>query len=392
MPINYVKSYHAWHDRNVRRGLLAAMTLVAGCFQPSSHECAGGWVCPEKYACATAPSYCGLPDEVAKCEAKPDWIGCAFADAGNGVCRGSVCTACTTDREGCSTGGWASMMAGGPVTALWTSIGQGIAVGPPGRVIEYDGLTWSEPVAFPTVSGALKGVWGTGDGRAFVVASSGDIFARDTTGAWTHAFTAPAGLNAIWGADASHVIAVGDSGTVARYDGTTWTTETVSPAAPLFAVWGTSDAADVFAVGKCGAAFHRSATSWTVSRMPACGTLPDLAGVWGSDASHVYAVGGTTTADVEYFNGTWTTKMVPSSLVLTNLSGVWGRSASDVLAIDHVGDLLELPSSDPATWSTMKIQNGVDMQAITGTPAVAGQFNGDTFIGAANGTIYRYAP
>jgi len=114
--------------------------------------------------------------------------------------------------------------------------------------------------------------------------------------------------------------------------------------------------------------------------------------VWGSDASHVYAVGGTTTADVEYFDGGWTTKTVPSSLGLTNLSGVWGRSATDVLAIDHVGDLLTMPSPDPATWTNPKIEAGVDFQAITGTPAIPGQFIGDVFIGAANGTIYRDAP
>lgn len=392
MPINYVKSYHAWHDHNVRRGPLAAIALVAGCFEPASHQCAGGWVCPEKLACATAPSYCGVPEQVAKCQGRPDWTTCAAGEVLAGTCRGSVCEMCTTDREGCSTGGWVSMMAGGSVTALWTAIGQGIAVGPPNRVVEYNGIGWGEPVAFPPVNGALKGVWGTGDGRAFAVASSGDIFARDTTGAWTHAFTAPAGLNAIWGSDASHVVAVGDSGTVARYDGTTWTTEAVSPAAPLFAVWGTSDGADVFAVGKCGAVFRRQGSTWAVSRTPSCGTLPDLAGVWGSDASHVYAVGGTTTADVEYFDGTWTTETVPSSLGLTNLSGVWGRSATDVVAIDHTGDLLALQSPDPATWSAMKIEAGVDFQAITGTPAVTGQFIGDTFIGAANGTIYRYAP
>jgi hypothetical protein len=374
----------------VRWGVLAAIALVAGCFEPTSHECVGGWVCPEKYACATAPSYCGVPDEVAKCESKADWTGCTYADAGGGVCRGSVCTACTTDHEGCATNGWVAMTAGVDVRAVWSARGQGIAAGPT-SVVEYDGLAWSAPVPFPALaSGALTGVWGVGDGRAFAVASSGEVFARDPAGTWTKVFTAPAALKGIWGADASHVFAVGDQGTVAMFDGTAWSSGTVGAAAPLAAVWGTSDATDVFAVGKCGAIYRRQGTTWSVSRAVSCGAQADLAGVWGADASHVFAVGGLTTGEVDTFDGTtWSTQTL--SVNVSNLTGIWGRSATDAIAIDRNGSTLLITGTNAAAWTAPKVAPGVLFQAITGTPPAAG-FAGDVFIGAANGTIYRESP
>lgn len=105
-----------------------------------------------------------------------------------------------------------------------------------------------------------------------------------------------------------------------------WTRSVLSEAAASeerSSVWGTSST-DVWAGGTAGAtALQRwDGTSWT-----AASVTHTVAGLWGSSASNVYAVGGTS---ISQFNGTsWSAVTSGAS---SGLLAVWGSSASDVYA------------------------------------------------------------
>jgi len=176
-------------------------------------------------------------------------------------------------------------------------------VGTSGRILHFDGASWSPMTGGPGPT--LRGVWGSG---------SADVFA------------------------------VGD-GLIAHWDGSAWSV--VTPPAPspmpvLFDVWGTGPA-DVWVAGEGGTLLWYDGSAWTV--VPS-GTTETLRALWGSASNDVYAVGDNGT--ILHFDGTsWTSETPPSS---ERLDGVWGSSGSDVFAVGGAGTILH---SDGAVWTAM---------------------------------------
>jgi hypothetical protein len=107
----------------------------------------------------------------------------------------------------------------------------------------------------------------------------------------------------------------------------TQTTPSSGTSKPLFGVWG-SDASDVWAVGLDATIIHWQGTSWTASPS-SVGTYTSLHSVSGNASDDVWSVGDSGT--IVHWDGTaWST--VPSGTTL-DLEGVWADGADDVWAI-----------------------------------------------------------
>ena len=106
------------------------------------------------------------------------------------------------------------------------------------------------------------------------------------------------------------------------------------PEADLFAVWG-SDRTHVWAVGARGTILRWSGADFQAETVPA-GVTEDLQGIWGTSGSDVFAVG--TGGRIVHFDGTaWSIQVTPAA---DGLNAVWGYSSSDVLAVGEQGRVL----------------------------------------------------
>ncbi len=179
----------------------------------------------------------------------------------------------------------------------------GLAVGDGGRVLEWDGTTWSKITMFVPgeFSGSLiepkstlQAVW-SGNGRRYYIAGSGGVAYRSTGG--TQNFEAldtrvfeP--LRDLWGPATNDVFAVGLGTLILRYGGQ-WRRirndgADELPNTFLFGVSGTAGD-DVTVVGWKGIVARYDGTAWFVEET---GVESDLRGVWVDPVTEVaYAVG-----------------------------------------------------------------------------------------------------
>ena len=127
-----------------------------------------------------------------------------------------------------------------------------------------------------------------------------------------------------------------------------WTPMTSGTRADLAEVWGSS-ATDVFAVGEdsndpapggASLVLHYDGAAWSQPlKLPSIG----LRSVWGTSSTDVYAVGFdflASAAKILHFDGTaWQDVQVPGSISEQfALQGVWGSSATDVFAVGSAFD------------------------------------------------------
>ena len=352
------------------RATIALVALVAGC-EPTSHECPGGWVCPGELACAAAPVYCGVGEQVDKCEGKAEWDACEYADgdATSGSCRAGVCEMCTADRQGCAgpTAGWFAMTS--PVTADLMSVivlkqGEAYAVGQAGTFLGYDGTAW-QPIAttppLPT-NAILLSVWASGADDIYI--ASGDV----TNNVWhvgagraLAPVTMPAGagaINAIAGAGPSDIYAVGATGTVCHYDGSAWTLAHGSPGPYFNAVAGG------IAAGNGG--YVASAPDFTPAQPLT--TTANLYGAWQGSGESVVVGAGATTNDPATV-GTYTTSWAEPTIAGArgrSLFGVWG-TADAIYAVGDHGFVVT--TADRTSWTTQTSPTQNDLRAVSGSSA-----------------------
>ena len=132
-------------------------------------------------------------------------------------------------------------------------------------------------------------------------------------------------------------LAVGEQGAMWHHQNKTWTAlSSRFTSAGFSAIWGSS-ASDIFMVGAGGAVAHHDGKAWAAMTS---GTTLDLNAVWGASKAAVYAVGGDGKKPValRYDGSSWSSFPMPSDKYGYTLHGVWGKNATDVFAVgsqDH---------------------------------------------------------
>ena len=219
-----------------------------------------------------------------------------------------------------------SRMAGG-LHSVWGSSGSDVfAVGDSGRILHYNGSTWSAMTSWTTNN--FYGVWGSSGSDAFAVGDEGRILHYNGSD-WSAIISwSRNNLRGVWGSSASDVFAVGWNGTILHYNGVTWFPMTSGTTTNLISVWGNS-ASDVFAVGVLGTILHYDGNKWS---SVSSGITSSLRSVWGSSGSDVFAVGNSGT--ILNYNGiAWSTVINNLSVTTYDLSSSWGSSGSAVFVV-----------------------------------------------------------
>jgi hypothetical protein len=238
-------------------------------------------------------------------------------------------------------------------------------VGASGRFARYRGTTW---VAIAS-SAPTPRAWGV-DGQ-HVFGSTCSNF----TGGTSWGPTACGGLgNAVWGSSASDVIVVGAGGNFWHYDGSAWTGASTGSAQTLNAVWG--DAwNDYYAVGQQGTMLHYTGTWARPANAPV--TSSDYTAVWGSDATHVFALASG--AAWRYDGTQWTSDPTfPSTVVPT---AIWGTSPSNVWAVGNGGEIVHYNGS---AWAPVPSGTTSDLSGVSGTAT------NDVFAAGVGGTVLHF--
>lgn len=281
------------------------------------------------------------------------------------------------------TSGWSESYAtvdGQELNAIWGSSASDIwAVGAAGRIVRYDGSTWSNYPSGTTET--LRAIWGSSATDVWIGGESGVLLRHDgkvltkatsgTTGtinglwglsaseiwaatddkvmhyngsAWLPQSTSSMEAYCVWGLSSS-VAWAGSNGTLLSFNGTAWTAFSPAPAKTnewIFGVWGAADD-DVWAVSDWGGIFHYNGTTWAEAQ-----TLNDLPlnGIWGRSASDIWACGAE--GRVMHYDGKqW---QVSSTGRPGELQAIWSASATDVWALE-----LQMPTTDGGAKQTAAI-------------------------------------
>ncbi|MFT4571387.1 MAG: hypothetical protein ACI8TX_001684 [Hyphomicrobiaceae bacterium] len=202
------------------------------------------------------------------------------------------------------------------------------AAGNDGKILHYDGISWSEQAT--PVSAPVWGLWVEAANDAWAVGgnvSSGTPF-------------------------------------VLRYDGVQWTQQDIPIfdrpfVFSLFKVWG-SGPNDIYAVGQNGAGLHWNGTDFSELGF---GISQDLVGIWGTGTDDIMIVGGRGTAEMAHFDGDVWTKAAPSAL--PGLNGVWMRHPGVAYGVGVNGTMVRI---DPADFSVVVevVPTGLDLHGIFG--------------------------
>ncbi len=231
----------------------------------------------------------------------------------------------------CSSAGYCwenPLPSGGFLNAVWGSSPNDVyAAGDGGRVLHFDGTTWTAQTTGTDTW--INAVWGSGPDDVFMVGDGGSILHR-RGGAWKKEDLGDAGyyFDTVWGSGPEDVFAAGSNGVVFHYDGHVWTEQASGTIAHLQGLWG-SGPKDVYAVGFTGAQsegalMHYDGTSWDEP-------IPlgkSLCCVWGAGPGKVWAAGTDEKDRVALWRlseGEWKPERVPRAGRPMSLSGINGK-------------------------------------------------------------------
>jgi PKD repeat protein len=274
---------------------------------------------------------------------------------------------------------WAEMNTGlartHPVEDLWgTSATDVFAAGHGGKVLHYDGTSWS--TSFSSIDFLNMDVWGSSEHDVFVVGWAAKILHYDGT-LWSLMTSGMSNmLSAVWGASPDDIYAVSWDGTIVHFDGASWSPMESENTLGLHGVWGTS-ASDVYAVGG-DRALHYDGTSWNWTS-PGLGR--NIEAVWGVSGTDIYAAG--VGGDVFHYDGTGWTHVAWGAPIRIN--AIWGSSNSDIYfaGADTLGNAAVFHNDGSHTWTLTR------SPALQGLWGIWGAPTGEVFASGGGGTILR---
>ena len=239
----------------------------------------------------------------------------------------------------------------------------------------HDGITWTTPVTFPKLIGAIDGKSSSLD--LYGVGDNGYIFHYDGSQGERISYGVMEDINDIWGFSYESIFAVGDKGTVLRYDGERWITMTTGTTKDLYDIWGSAED-DLFAVGEGGTILHYDGSAWSAMNS---GTTADLNGIWGTSATNVVAVGSNGTI-LHYDGSAWSPMNSGTTALLVD---VWGQG-NEFFAVEYdslasTGTVLHY---DGSSWSPMTFGDTGSLYAVWGSAP------NDVYVTAYGNAMFHY--
>ncbi len=222
-----------------------------------------------------------------------------------------------------------------------------IGVGNSGLVLQNAGTGWKKQIVGDATA-TYFGVAGSGASEAWAV---GDVYFAHWNGSSWSTVAAPSGANgnpfyAVWLSAAGEGWAVGEEGVYAQLSGGTWTFIAHSSNGYTYkGVWGSAKN-DVYVVGNghsiagVGSPLlirHYDGVTWSdvSSTVDPSHAMGPLNAIWGSDASHVWAVGEN--GNVIFWNGTVLTPLLTGATSTESLKAIWGSGPRDVWIAGSAG-------------------------------------------------------
>lgn len=322
--------------------LFMRMTLVGECDEVKGTHCPGGQVCVEgvcrasDVANATLPEYHKGAEGKIECNSGTQFV---VSSTGTPLEPTGTCAANQFCQEGTCYDN------------------------PPGTTQAIGTTDWTTT---PTdVTTTVHGVFTTSDGDVFGVGEHGIILHAPAGGGAIvdETFDPDHTLWGVWGTSASDLWAVGSDGVVLHRGNAGWAAETgVPPATRLSAVWGAGG--ELWAVGRQadgGATIlHRAPTgSWRAETLP--GATGELAALWGSSGSDVWAVGAG--FGIVHFDGNaWRTGPAAPDGATADLLAVGGSGRGDVYFVGRGGLVAHLGAD--GTLATQPSPKPFDLYAV----------------------------
>ena len=312
---------------------------------------------------------------------------------------------------GAGCGHWTASTNG---TGTWYGVWSASAsdtwvVGDAGRIIHFDGATWSD-VASGTKA-RLLAVWGSAANDVWASGDSGTLLHWDGA-AWTARAPAPAtgalgldisisniALVKLWGTSANDVWSAGDAGMIQHWDGAAWraiagasvTGGTLATDAFFTSISGSSSS-DVYFTTYYGYLFHWDGVGMSrTNAFTMSGAAADaLYGVWVSSPTErwygmsgqyngPFAPGGINQRHV-HENG------ADRSLVASLRSKFWGYSPSDLWAVGAYSEVLHWNGS---AWQSVRAAGAPTAPGIL---ELGGSSSSDLWAVGTAGTLVHFAP
>lgn len=221
------------------------------------------------------------------------------------------------------------------------------ATGNNGRIVRWNGSTWSESEPLGTSSQRFA-IWAADVNTVYVGGiSTGNQLHRFNGTSWENLLSptnwfGSGSIRSIWGTAANNVWIAGSLGRIFHWNGTTWTARNAGISATFSPsrIWGTN-AANMWAVGATGGTNTGTIYKWNGvdAWVEQLSGVPTVKGIWGSSATNMWAVGGTggsNPGQIYRLSGsTWTLQTTTTY----TLNHIYGSNSSNIWAAGNSGAL-----------------------------------------------------
>jgi cysteine-rich repeat protein len=252
-------------------------------------------------------------------------------------------------------------------TDVYVAGGQGTGSNPGPSIQHFDGTTWTQEMGGNSTH-SYTGIVGTASEVMSIDydsnASVSTLLRRASLG-FESVGTSSFRLWAATITPAGELVAVGDGGTIQRVSLFTrpLIPTTPPPGATWYSAWASSDT-DVFIVGAVGAIRRRLDGAWVNMTST---TTNYLYGLWGADATHLFAAGANGTVLRWDGTGTTWTAMTTSPATTNDFLAIWGTSTSDVFAVGQNGMIFHYDGNASNQWVSMASSAANTLTGISGS-------------------------
>jgi hypothetical protein len=244
-------------------------------------------------------------------------------------------------------------------TDLWVSTSESTSEY---RLYHRSGTTWSLAQTFDS---SIVSIWGTSATNLYVVTRNPTHAIWHFNGTWNNEPVTgldgfPLNLRDLSGTAADNVVAVGDGGTFAHFDGERWTVLRADTSSTLMAVDARALTSAVTLTFE-GQVLRWEGAGWTRSD-----AQTRARGMWGTSLSALFAA---TDAAVRSYDPTYPPtgsthwKIVGTTVGMVD---VWGTSASDVWAVGGSSKVYHYTSGGTTSTDLSTLVSGISVSDITG--------------------------